>query len=245
MVKMTKFSDYFQDRQKNHKFDQSVSRFHREKMHINVVIMSKMSEEEKQQIEALLACCRRQHTEYKCDKQGQEDQNKAVQEEEERQKRMKESGQQVETEPGESSNEGTMKGSLKVKSSKGKDIVVVKIEADEQSQTTSQGRFKKMKDKSVSRVDKSSAEEEEEQYDTGSFDSPVEFEDPMFELMEGKELEEEYNEMTLEQEEEIIAQLTPREKVEHWEMTEFYQVQASVTGQDMEIRSEMIQKRAK
>ena len=48
MVKMTKFSDYFQDRWENNKFDQSVSRFHREKMHINIVILSKMSEEEKQ-----------------------------------------------------------------------------------------------------------------------------------------------------------------------------------------------------
>ena len=67
----------------------------------------------------------------------------------------------------------------------------------------------------------------------------------MFELMEGKELEEKYNEMTLEQEGEIILQLTPRERVEHQEMTEFYQVQASVTGQGMEIRSEMIQERAK
>ena len=58
----------------------------------------------------------------------------------------------------------------------------------------------------------------------------MEFEDPMFELMKGKELEEEYNEMTLEQEEEIIAQLTRRQRVEHQEMTEFYQVQASVTS---------------
>ena len=124
---------------------------------------------------------------------------------------MKESGQQVKPEPGESSKEGTMKGTLKVKSSKGKDIVVVKIEADKQSQMISQGQDKKTKDKSVSRVDKSSAEEEE-QYDTECFDLPVEFEDPMFELMEGKELEGEYNEMTLEQEEEIIAQVTPRER---------------------------------
>ena len=67
----------------------------------------------------------------------------------------------------------------------------------------------------------------------------------MFELMEGKELEEEYSEMTPEQEEEIISQLMPRERVEHQEMTEFYQVQASVTGQGMEIRSEMIQERAR
>ena len=47
----------------------------------NIAIMSKMSEEEKQRIEALLTCCRRQAAEYDCDKQGWEDLNKAVQEE--------------------------------------------------------------------------------------------------------------------------------------------------------------------
>ena len=191
--------------------------------------MSKMSDE-KQRIEALLVHCRRLNKEYECDKQGWEDQNKAVQEEEERQKRMKESGQQVEPEPGESSKGGMMKSTLKVKSSKGKDIVVVKIET---------------KDELVSRVDGSPAEEEGEQYDTESFDPLMEFEDLMFELMEGKELEEEYNKMTMEQEGEIISQLTPRERAEHWRMTEFYQVQASITGRGMEIRSEMIQERAK
>ena len=81
---------------------------------------------------------------------------------------MKESGQQVEPEPGECSKEGTMKGTLKVKSSKGKDIVVVKIEADKESQMTSQGQDEKMKYESMSRVDESPAEEEEEQYVTES-----------------------------------------------------------------------------
>ena len=128
---------------------------------------------------------------------------------------MKESGQQVKPELGESSGEGTMKSALKVMPSKGKDIVVVKIETDKKSQMTSQDQDEKMKDESVGRVDESPAEEEEEQYDTESFDLPVEFEDPMFELMEGEELEEEYNEMTLKQEKEIIAQLTPSERAEH------------------------------
>ena len=204
-----------------------------------------MSEEEKQCTEALLAHYRRQAAEYDYDKQGWEDQNKAVQEEEEKQRRMKESGQQMKPELGETSGEGIMKSTLKVKSSKGKDIVVVKIETNEQSQATSQDWEEKMKDESVGTVDKSLAGEEEEQYDTESFDLPVEFKDLMFELMEGKELEEKYNEMILEEEEEIIAQLTPRERAEHLEMTEFYQVQASVTSQGMEIRSKMIQERAK
>ena len=214
-------------------------------MQANITIMSKMSEEEKQHIEALLTCCRRQAAEYDYDKQGWEDQNKAVHEEEERQRRMKESGQQVKPELGESSREGTMKSTLKVKSSKGKDIVVVKIETNKQSQTKSQDWEEKMKDESVGRVDESPTEEEEEQYDAESFDPPVEYEDPMFMLMEGKELEEEYNEMTLEQEEEIIAQLTPQERAEHQEMTEFNQVQASVTKRGMKIRLKMIQERTK
>ena len=66
----------------------------------------------------------------------------------------------------------------------------------------------------------------------------------MFELMQ-EELEEEYGEMTSEQKREMISQLTPRERAEYWEMIEFYQVQASVTSQGMELRSEMIKERAK
>ena len=174
--------------------------------------MSKMSEEEKQRIEALLTCCRRQNAEYDHNKQGWKDQNKAVQQEEERQRRMNESGQQVGLEPGKSSKQGMAKSTLKVKTSKGKDIVVVKIETNEQSQMTSQDQDKKIKDESVSRVDKSPAKGEVEQYNTESFDPPVEFEDPMFELIEGKELEEEHSEMTPEQKEEIISQHLGREQ---------------------------------
>ena len=55
------------------KFDQSASRSHREKMETNIAVMSRMSEEEKQHIEVLLTCCRRQTAEYDCDKQGWED----------------------------------------------------------------------------------------------------------------------------------------------------------------------------
>ena len=56
----------------------------------------------------------------------------------------------------------------------------------------------------------------------------MEFEDPMFELMQEEELEEEYGEMTPEQEREMTSQLMPREIAEYWETTKFYQVQASV-----------------
>ena len=69
--------------------------------------MSRMSEEEKQYIEVLLACCRRQAAEYDPDKQGWDGQNKAVQEEKERQRRMKESGQWTKPELGETNGEGT------------------------------------------------------------------------------------------------------------------------------------------
>ena len=123
---------------------------------------------------------------------------------------MKESGQQVKPELGECSGEGTTRSVLKVKSSKGKDILVVKVRTNEQSQITSQGQDEKAKDKSVSRVDNSTAGREGEKCKTERFDLPVEFEDPMFKLMEGKELEEEYNEMTLEQDEKVVSQLTPR-----------------------------------
>ena len=64
----------------------------------------------------------------------------------------------------------------------------------------------------------------------------------MFELMQ-EELEEEYDDMTPEQEREMTSQPTPRERAEYREMTDFYQVQASMTGQGMELRSEMIKER--
>ena len=61
--------------------------------------MSRMSEEEKQQIEALLKCCRRQTVEYEHDQKDWEDHNKAMQGEKETQQKTKESSQGVEPEP--------------------------------------------------------------------------------------------------------------------------------------------------
>ena len=46
--------------------------------------MSRMSEEEKQWIKALLKCCRRQTTKYECDQKDWKDYNEAMQEEKER-----------------------------------------------------------------------------------------------------------------------------------------------------------------
>ena len=199
--------------------------------------MSRMSEEEKQQIKALLKHCRRQTVEYECNQEDWEDHNKAMQKEKERQEKTKESSQQVEPEPGESSKGETSTSTLNVRTSKGRKIEVVRMETGEQTERTSQGQAEKAKDKSMVKMDETSVGKEEEHYETESYDPPVEFEDPMFELMQ-EDLKEEYGEMTPEQEREMISQLMPRERAEYWEMTEFYQVQASMTGQGMELRSE-------
>ena len=128
--------------------------------------------------------------------------------------------------------------------SKGRKIEVVRMETSRQTEETLQGQAEKAKDESIDKKDESSTIKEEEHYEAESYDPPVEFEDPIFELMQ-EELEEEYDDMTPEQEREMISQLMPRERAEYWEMTKFYQVQASVTGQEMELRSEMIKERAK
>ena len=120
-------------------------------------------------------------------------------------------------------------------------IEVVRMETGRQTGKTSQRQAEKAKDKSKDKKDESSTEKEEEHYEVKGYDPPVEFEDPMFELMQ-QELEQEYDDMTPEQDREMISQLTPRKRAEYQEMTEFYQVQASVTAQGMELRSEMIER---
>ena len=55
--------------------------------------MSRMSEEEKQQIEALLKQCRKQTAEYEHDQKDWADCNKAMQEEKERQQKTEKSSQ--------------------------------------------------------------------------------------------------------------------------------------------------------
>ena len=167
-----------------------------------------------------------------------------MQEEKERQQKTTESSQQVGPKPGESSKGKTSTGTLKVKMSKGRKIEVVSMETGEHTEKTSQDQAEKTKDELTVKMDESSVGKEEEHYETASYDPPVEFEDPMFELMQEEELEE-YDKMSPEQEREMTSQLTPRERAEYREMTEFYQVQASVTNQEMELRSEMIKERAK
>ena len=169
--------------------------------------MSRMSEEEKQQIEALLKCCRRQTAEYEHDQKDWEDHNKAMQEEKERQQEMKESSKQVEPKLGESSKGETSTSTLKVKMSKGRKIEVVRMETGKQTEKTSQCQAEKAKDESIVKKDESSVGKEEEHFETKSYDLPVESEDPMFELMQEEELEEEYDEMTPEQERQMTSQL--------------------------------------
>ena len=173
-----------------------------------------MSEEEKQWIKALLKLCRRQTVEYEHDQKDWADCNKAMQEEKERQQKTEKSSQWVKTKPGESSKGETSTSTLKVKMSKGRKIEVVRTETGRQTEKTSQSQAEKAKDKSIVKEDESSAGKKEEHYEAKSYDPPVEFEDPMFELMQ-EELEEAYDDMTLEQEREMISQLMPRERAEY------------------------------
>ena len=142
---------------------------------------------------------------------------------------MEKSSQWVETEPGKSSRGETSTSTLKVKMSKGRKTEIVRMQTGRQTEETSQGQVDKTKDESIDTKDESSTGKEEEHYEAESYGPPVEFEDPMFELMQ-EELEKMYDDMTPEQEREMISQLIPRERAEYWEMTEFYQVQVSVTS---------------
>ena len=171
--------------------------------------MSKMTKEEKQRIEALLRQCRRQTTECECNKRDWEECGKAMQDEEERQQK-EETGQQIAPELGEASREEASTSTLKVKTSKGKSIEVVRVEAGEQVRVMSHGTVTGTRDESTISKDKST--KEGEHYETESNEAPVEFEDPMYKLMQEEEMEKEYEEMTPEQEKELVSQLTPPPK---------------------------------
>ena len=69
----------------------------------------------------------------------------------------------------------------------------------------------KRKDKSGKKDEPTEQEETEDESDT----PPVEFKDQMYKLMQEAEITTEYQEMTAEQEEELVLQLTPREKAEY------------------------------
>ena len=101
-----------------------------------------------------------------------------MQEEKERQQK-KESGQQVAPELGETSKEKASTSTLKVKTSKGKSIEVVRVEAGEQVGMMSHSTATGTKDEST--IGKDDSTKKEGCYETESDDPPVEFEDLMYE----------------------------------------------------------------
>ena len=99
--------------------------------------------------------------------------------------------------------------SLKVKSQKGKTVKIIQVEVDR----TIEKKLDKSrrKDKSEKRDEQTEQEETEDESDT----PPIEFEDQMYKLMQETEMMTEYQEMTSEQEEELVSQLTLREKAKY------------------------------
>ena len=96
-------------------------------------------------------------------------------------------------------------------------------------------------DKSEKRDEPTEQEETEDESET----PPVEFEDQMYKLMQETEMTTEYQEMTTEWEEELVSQLTLREKAEYQEMREYYQLQAKETEQGTELRWAEIKEKAR
>ena len=147
--------------------------------------------------------------------------------------------QQIQPEPGETSGEGSSTSILKVKSQKGKIVEVVHIK---EGNPVEEGMGESRKE------DKSGKNDEPiDQEETGDESDvpPVEFEDQMYELMQETEMATEYQEMTTEQENELVSQLTPREKAEYREMREYYQLQAEEMEQGMELMSAKIKEKAR
>ena len=120
--------------------------------------------------------------------------------------------QQTQPEPGETSGEGSSTSVLKVKSQKGKTVGIMQVEVDKPAEKKSDKS--KRKDESEKEDEPTEQEETEDKSDT----PPVEFEDQMYELMQETEMMTEYQEMAPEQEEELVSQLTLREKAEYQEI---------------------------
>ena len=164
--------------------------------------MSRMTEEDRQKIEALLRRCRRQTSEIEHDQRDWEE--KQAEKEWQQQK----SGQQASSELSKTSRGKVPTGTLKVKSSKGRTVKVVQVGTGEQTEERTHSMSLEARDKSVK---ENESTQQKEHYETESDNPPIEFEDPMYELMQEAEIEKEYTEMTQEQEEELASQLTPRE----------------------------------
>ena len=117
--------------------------------------------------------------------------------------------QQTQPKPCETSREGLSTNVLKVRSQKGKTVKIVQVREDKLvEEKTDESR---KKDESEKRDEPTEQKEAEDESDT----PPVEFEDQMYKLMQEMEMATEYQEMTAEWEEELVSQLTPREKAEY------------------------------
>ena len=152
---------------------------------------------------------------------------------------MKKQSQQTQPKPSETSGEGSSTSVLKVKSQKGKTVEVIQVKEDKPVEEKTDKSRKE--DESEKRDEPIEQEETEDESDT----PPVEFEDQMYELMQQMKMATEYQEMTAEWEEELVSQLTLREKAKYQEMREYYQLQAKETEQGMELRSAEIKEKAR
>ena len=159
----------------------------------------------------------------------------------EKEHQQRKDSQQTKPESRETSGEGPSTGILKVKSEKGRAVEIMQVEVDEPAEEKSLKTSPEVRDESE-RKDKSTQQEKTK---TESDNPPIEFEDQMYELMQEAEMMTEYQGMTSEQEEELISQLTPRERAEYREMREYYRLQASETEQRMELRSAVIKEKAR
>ena len=121
---------------------------------------------------------------------------------------QREDSQQTKPESSETSGEGPLTSILKVKSKKGRTVEIMQVEVDEPAEKKSHETSPEVRDKSERKDESSQQEETEIESDT----PPIEFEDQMYELMQEAEMTAEYQEMTLEQEEELIFTINTKEK---------------------------------
>ena len=115
------------------------------------------------------------------------------------QERQQRKSQQIQPEPGKTSEEGLSTSILKVKSQKGKTLEIMQVEVDKLVEKKSDES--RRKDESEKRDEPTEQEETEDESDT----PPIEFEDQMYELMQETEMMTENQEMTSEQEEELVS----------------------------------------
>ena len=134
----------------------------------------------------------------------------------EQEHQQRKDSQQTMPESSETSGEGPSTSVLKVKSKKGKTVNIMQVEVDEPAEKKSCETSPEVRDKSE-RINQLSKRRLKLRVTLHPLN-----EDQMYELMQEEEMTTEYQEMTSEQEEELVLQLMPRERVEYWEMKEYY-----------------------